>query len=73
MEMQIMSTTLDIDDEALARAMAAAPGHTKTDVINRALREFARRHRLRDLLDYEGRMQWEGDLDELRGRKPEAD
>lgn len=73
MEMQTMRTTLNIDSEALDRAMAAAPGHTKTDVINRALREFARRHRLRDLLDYEGRMQWEGNLDELRGRKSDTE
>lgn len=64
-----MRTTLNIDDAALAQAMATAPGETKTAVINRALREFARRRRLRDLLEYEGRFEWEGDLDALRGRE----
>lgn len=68
-----MRTTLNIDDEALEKAMATAPGETKTAVINRALQEFARRRRLRDLLRYEGRMDWTGNLDELRGRRPADD
>jgi Arc/MetJ family transcription regulator len=63
-----MRTTLNLDDEALDRAMKAAPGKTKTDVINEALREFARRRKLHDLLSFEGKMRWEGDLDELRKR-----
>lgn len=64
-----MRTTLNVDDEALASAMQAAPGKTKTDVINEALREFARRRRVQELLKFEGKMRWEGDLNELRGRR----
>ena len=64
-----MRTTLNVDDEALANAMEAAPGKTKTDVINEALREFARRRRLQEFLKFEGKMRWEGDLNELRGRR----
>lgn len=64
-----MRTTLNLDDQALASALAVAPGRTKSDVINEALREYARRRKLRRLLEFEGEMQWEGDLDELRGRK----
>ncbi len=63
-----MRTTLNLDDEALAKALEAAPGRTRTDVINEALREFARRRRLQELLEFEGKMHWEGNLDELRGR-----
>ncbi len=62
-------TTLNLDDEALASAMEVSPGKTKTDVINEALRQYVRRQRLQGFLDYRGKMQWEGDLDELRGRK----
>lgn len=61
-------TTLNIDDAALAGAMRTAPGKTKTAVINEALREFARRRRVRRLLEFRGRVRWEGNLDELRGR-----
>lgn len=66
---EVMRTTLNVDDEALARAMEAAPGKTKTDVINEALREFARRRRVQELLNFEGKVRWEGDLNELRGRR----
>jgi len=40
-------TTLNIDDAALAGAMKTARGKTKTAVINEALREYARRRRVR--------------------------
>ncbi len=63
-----MRTTLNIDDEALSEAMAVAPGHTKTAVINEALREYARRRRVRRLAELRGCGPWEGNLDELRKR-----
>jgi Arc/MetJ family transcription regulator len=65
-------TTLNIDDAALAGAMKTAPGKTKTAVINEALREYARRRRIRRLLELRGRVRWEGDLDDLRGREKKA-
>lgn len=67
-----MRTTLNLDDEALTSAMKVAPGKTRTDVINEALREYARRRRLQEILEFEGKMRWEGDLDQLRGRRKEA-
>jgi len=63
-----MRTTLNIDDAALAGAMKTAPGKTKTAVINEALREYARRRRVRRILGFRGKVTWEGDLDGLRGR-----
>jgi Arc/MetJ family transcription regulator len=65
-------TTLNIDEAALEGAMKTAPGMTKTAVINEALREYARRRRVRRLLKYRGRVRWEGNLDELRERKSSA-
>lgn len=67
-----MRTTLNLDDEALASAMRVSPGKTKTDVINEALHEYARRRRLQEFLEFEGKMRWEGDLEDLRGRRREA-
>ena len=63
-----MRTTLNVDDGALKEAQRTAPGKTKTAVINEALREYARRRRVRGLLAFEGRARWEGNLDELRQR-----
>ena len=63
-----MRTTLNVDDVALKEAQRAAPGKTKTAIINEALREYARRRRVRGLLAFAGRGSWEGNLDELRQR-----
>jgi Arc/MetJ family transcription regulator len=65
-------TTLNIDDAALAGAMKTARGKTKTAVINEALREYARRRRVRRLLEFRGKVRWEGNLDDLRGREGAA-
>jgi Arc/MetJ family transcription regulator len=66
---QAMRTTLNLDDEALTGAMKVASGMTKTDVINEALREFAKRRRLLEFLEFRGKTPWEGDLEELRKRR----
>jgi len=63
-----MRTTLNLDEAALTGAMKVSPEKTKTDVINEALREYARRRRVRDILQFEGELHWEGDLDDLRRR-----
>jgi Arc/MetJ family transcription regulator len=67
---QTRRTTLNLDKDALAGAMKVSPGKTRTAVINDALRDYARRRRLRGLLEHEGKFQWEGDLGELRKRAP---
>lgn len=64
-----MRTTLDLDEDALKAAMEAAAGRTKTSVINEALRDYARRRRLRRLLEFEGKLRWEGNIDSLRKRR----
>jgi len=64
-----MRTTLNLDEEAIDEALAVSPGRTKTNVINEALREYARRRRVQALLEHEGTVPWEGDLGRLRGRR----
>ncbi len=63
-----MRTTLNIDDDALRAAMKFAQGRTKTEVINEALRRFVRAKRRRQLLQLQGKVEWEGDIDALRKR-----
>ena len=64
-----MRTTLDLDEEALSAAMEVGSGRTKTAVINEALRDYARRRRLKRLLKFEGKVGWKGNLDLLRKRR----
>jgi Arc/MetJ family transcription regulator len=66
---QTMRTTLNIDDEALEAAMKVSEGRTKTEVVNEALRRFARAKRRRQLLDLRGTVEWEGNIDALRKRR----
>jgi Arc/MetJ family transcription regulator len=63
-----MRTTLNLDDRALQEAMAEAEGRSKTEVVNDALRQFARARRRKGLLRLRGKVRWEGDLDALRKR-----
>ncbi len=63
-----MRTTLNINDKALSDAMALAPGMTKTEVINEALRKYARGKRRKEILKLCGKVKWEGDLNALRKR-----
>jgi len=64
-----MRTTLNLDDDALAAAMEVAGDKTKTEIVNEALRNFARARRRRQLLELRGKAHWEGDLDRLRKRR----
>jgi Arc/MetJ family transcription regulator len=52
----------------LAEAMAVSDGRTKTEVINEALRRFARAKRRRRLLALRAEVEWDGNLDALRRR-----
>lgn len=65
-----MRTTLNLDDEALANAMKTASGKTKTAVINEALRDYARRRELREILKFEGKLRWETNPAQRFGQIP---
>ena len=64
-----MRTTLNLDDEALEAAMKFSEGRTKSEVVNEALRLFARERSRCELLDLRGKVEWTGDLDALRKRR----
>ena len=63
-----MRTTLNLDEQALTQAMEASEGLTKTELVNEALRQYARTRQQRRLLDLRGKVDWHGDIDELRKR-----
>jgi Arc/MetJ family transcription regulator len=64
-----MRITLNIDDEALAAAIEVSGGLTTTEVVNEALRRFTRAKHRRQLLELQGKLRWEGNLDNLRKRR----
>lgn len=61
-----MRTNIEIDDKLMARAMEISRLKTKKQVVNEALREFIRTKAYQGLLELEGKVKWEGDLDQSR-------
>jgi Arc/MetJ family transcription regulator len=61
-----MRTNIDIDDDLLAEAMAAAQLPTKKATVEEALRLIVSRHRRRAALADLSGLGWEGDLDAMR-------
>jgi hypothetical protein len=57
-----MCPSLDLDD--------ASPGQTMAEVCDLALSDSARRQRISEIGELEGRFPWEGNLDDLRLREP---
>ncbi|MDP2007431.1 MAG: type II toxin-antitoxin system VapB family antitoxin [Rubrivivax sp.] len=56
-----MRTNIDIDDALMDQAMQAGPFKTKKDAVEAGLKLLARQAAYREILKWEGRLQWEGD------------
>ena len=61
-----MRTNIVIDDTLMAEAMRLTRIKTKRAVVDMALRTLIRIERQRAVLDLEGRIAWEGDLNQMR-------
>jgi len=64
-----METAIVVDTEILERAMESAEGIPQRLIVEDALRLFTMRNKQDDARKYRGKLQWEGDLDELRTAK----
>jgi len=69
-----MRTNVVIDDELMAEALASTGLKTKRAVIEQALRTLVQMKAQEKTRSLRGKLQWEGDLDELReGRYVDVD
>jgi antitoxin ParD1/3/4 len=66
-----MRTNIDIDDELMAKAMAAGPYTTKKDAVEAGLKLLARQAAYREILKWRGKLKWEGD-ESIDWTQPEA-
>lgn len=64
-----MRTNIEIDDELMNKAMKAAGTSTKKETVEEGLRLLIRRQRMSGILDLEGKVRWDGDLDAMRRAK----
>jgi len=61
-----MRTNIVIDDVLIKKVMNYTGLRTKKDVVHFALEEIVRRKERKEILCLEGKVRWEGDLDEMR-------
>ncbi len=59
-------TNIDIDDALVEEAMNLTKKKTKKDLVNYAVEELVRREKRKKLLELEGHVDWNGNLDEMR-------
>tara|TARA_R110002020_G_scaffold18931_28_gene65535 strand:+ start:9721 stop:10065 length:345 start_codon:yes stop_codon:yes gene_type:complete len=63
----IMRTNIEIDDEVVAELMRLTGRKTKRQVVDDALRDqLGRKRAAKLILDLQGTLEWQGDLDTLR-------
>ncbi|MBI1920325.1 MAG: type II toxin-antitoxin system VapB family antitoxin [Geobacter sp.] len=59
-------TVIDIDEETFAAAQRLTGIRKKVDVVNYALKKLVEQKELERLIELRGKVQWEGDLEEMR-------
>lgn len=60
-------TNINIDDRLLKEGLKLTHLKTKKELVNYALGELVKKVRRKGILKYEGKIKWEGDLNEMRG------
>ena len=64
-----MRTNIEIDDELMEEAMRRAKTKTTRETVEEALRLLIRVNRQPGIRKFRGKIQWEGNLDELRASR----
>ncbi|GLI52995.1 MULTISPECIES: type II toxin-antitoxin system VapB family antitoxin [Thermodesulfovibrio] len=59
-------TNIELDEDILKEAMELTKIKTKKDVVNFAISELVKKLKRKKILELEGKVQWEGNLDEMR-------
>jgi Arc/MetJ family transcription regulator len=62
-------TNIELDDSLVKKGLKLTGLKTKKDLVHKALEDFVRRESQKDILNYFGKLEWEGDLNALRKRR----
>ena len=65
----MMRTNIELDEQLVDEALQLTHIKTKKELVNYALKELVRQIKRRRLLEYEGRVEWTGSLDEMRNSR----
>ncbi len=59
-------TNIEIDDKLVREGFSLTKLNTKKELVNLALEELVKKLKRRKILGFEGKIKWEGDLEESR-------
>ena len=59
-------TNIHLDDELVRRGMRIFKCKSKRELVHLALTELLRAAKRQEILKFEGKIKWDGDLNELR-------
>ncbi len=62
----MLRTNIELDEELVNEAMRLTQMKTKKELVNYALKELVRKVKRKNLLNLEGKVEWEGNLYEMR-------
>lgn len=68
-----MRTNIVIDDQLMAEALEASGSETKKDAVEQGLRLLVQRNRQQAIRQLRGNVNWQGNLDAMRGAEPDMD
>ena len=59
-------TVIDIEDDVLKKAQKMTGINKKVDIVNYALKKLVEQKELEEILKLKGKIEWTGDLEEMR-------
>lgn len=62
----MLRTNIELDEKLLKEALKLTHIKTRKELVNFALQELVRKIKRRKILDFEGKVDWAGDLAEMR-------
>jgi Arc/MetJ family transcription regulator len=62
----MMRTNIELDEKLVKEGLKLTHKKTKKDLVNYALRELVVKLRRKKLLELEGKVEWNGNLEEMR-------
>lgn len=65
-EVSMSRTNIELNDKVLKEALKLTKIKTKKDLVNYALEELVKKIKRKKILELEGKVEWEGNLEEMR-------
>ena len=62
----MLRTNIELDERLVHEAMELTRKKTKKELVNYALQELVSRIKRKKILELEGKVQWTGNLDDMR-------